>query len=101
MRSYRNPIEQFSDAIMFRYLSLSPSAKAAWDARAAVWQAAVQERDGYREQLANVERQLRNINPLPASHPACAQEPALLAQQAQLQAQIAAVDIPSPPWGAG
>lgn len=50
------------------------------------------ERQALVDQLLEVERQLRTINPLPAGHPALAQEPGLLAQAEVLRAAVAGYD---------
>ena len=93
-----NELGKLSTRLMLEYNALGPAAKAAWDARRDAWGAAEAQRSALSNQLLDIERLLRNINPLPVKHPARAQEDGLLAQAAELREQIAAIKIPRAPW---
>jgi hypothetical protein len=95
--SSTNPLGALSSALAVRAGRLEGAAKAANEARMAARSAALAERGELERQLLDTERQLRNINPLPAPHPARALEAGLLEQAESLRAQILAVEVPPHP----
>jgi hypothetical protein len=94
---FTNPVGALSAELAVRHGALPPTAKAALEARFAVRNAAIAERVELQQQLQDVERQIRNVNPLPAAHPARALEAGLLEQAAALRVAIDAVAIPPHP----
>jgi hypothetical protein len=92
-----DPIGAFTVKAIFAYDALSPAGKAAWQAKAAARHAAIVARGAITDQVLDIERHLRNINPLPAAHPARALEDGLIAQAEQLRAEADAIVIPPHP----
>lgn len=95
--SSTDPLGALSTKLAVRAGCLTGAAKAAAEAKNAVRNAAIAERGELERQLQDVERQLRNVNPLPAKHPARALEAGLLSQAASLRVAIAAVVVPPHP----
>lgn len=98
MRRSNDPIGAATVKMIMMWDRMSESARAAHTAASQPKADAIAERTALQNQLLEIERQLRNINPLPPSHPAHAGEQSLIDEAAALRVAIDAVVIPSAPW---